>query len=945
MLSGSGAREWCVCVVGFAVAVSLAGCGGSLRGIGVSPAQGSTALRGSVHGGEQPVVGASIQLYAVGSSGDGSPATALLNQAVFSGGDGTFSITGDYTCPTPGPTMVYLLATGGNPGVGSGNASLSLMAALGSCNALTPSTFIAVNEVTTAGAVAALAPFMTSGVGLGSASTDAPALSAAFTLASQYVNTTTGTAPGLNVPAGATVPVAELNTLGNIIASCVNSTGGVAGDGSACGNLFALATPTGGVAPADTVMALLDLMENPSLNTSGLYGLAPSAAPFQPTLSSAPADFAVQLATGSTLSITPASLSFPGVTVGILGAPQQVLVTNTGQAAVSFSSSTLLGPNAGDFSVSNNCGSGSLAVGGSCAFVLGYQPAAAGTRNATLEIVSNGLTSTVPLAALATGASGASLPTPLADYKFLDGSGTNLTDSSGNGNNGTLMSGVNAPTWTTTGLNFSGLKLSYQGVSLPTALNTTRSFLFVTSSRILTTGAQSVAQYILLLTNSIGYTGLNIWDQGAEGADADLIASPYVTANSAGADAVPVTANGFHCKAVTLGTGGSDLDHIYIDGSEPSPYLEQKASAGIQTSGNFYIGSSGASLWTGGNAAGTFYRAQFYSNELSAGQVQSDCAAMVAEVAGRGVATGPVPQPVAGPALQAIGDSITSGQGVSTPYPGLLSLINQPAYTINNWGTPTITLLGMSASEPYRVGEQCRSTQGPVIATVMAGVNDDYYHDVAASTLLSYLSSEVATLKRGGCKVYVGTIPSTGGNTQNGQQTMDALKDAYDTLLVAQYKTTGADGIIDFAANPLLGADGAALNATYFQGDHTHPTQLGQQLLANAMSNSLNYYYGYTATNPHMLACSGSYTLASGDGVATVTPTSACALTLPDCTGPSGEQYVVNNPQSLYPVTLMGGANQPINGSASSITIPANGSVTLTDVPNAKTTSGCYWQM
>ncbi len=53
----------------------------------------------------------------------------------------------------------------------------------------------------------------------------------------------------------------------------------------------------------------------------------------------------------------------------------------------------------------------------------------------------------------------------------------------------------------------------------------------------------------------------------------------------------------------------------------------------------------------------------------------------------------------------------------------------------------------------------------------------------------------------------------------------------------------GADGVVDFAANPLVGADGANANTTYFNSDVTNPTAAGQLLLAAAASNALNYYF------------------------------------------------------------------------------------------------------
>src|SRR5258707_8469010 len=55
----------------------------------------------SVHGGQQPVSGGTLQLYAVGTTGDGSPATPLLTQAVTSAANGIFDITGLYTRPSP----------------------------------------------------------------------------------------------------------------------------------------------------------------------------------------------------------------------------------------------------------------------------------------------------------------------------------------------------------------------------------------------------------------------------------------------------------------------------------------------------------------------------------------------------------------------------------------------------------------------------------------------------------------------------------------------------------------------------------------------------------------------------------------------------------------------------------------------------------------------------
>ena len=213
---------------------------------------------------------------------------------------------------------------------------------------------------------------------------------------------------------------------------------------------------------------------------------------------------------------------------------------------------------------------------------------------------------------------------------------------------------------------------------------------------------------------------------------------------------------------------------------------------------------------------------------------------------------------------------------------------------------------------------------------------------------MGYLSySEVKTLKSAGCQVFVGTLISTGGNTNDGTQTLDAKKDAYDALILQQYKAIGADGVIDFAANPLLGADGANANTTYFQTDLTHPTQAGQAMMAAAMSNVLNYNFGYDEANPHTVT-SLPYSMTAGDGyVSTSGVTAAGTLTLPDCTGQSGAMYRINNSQSTYAVTVKAlNSAQLINGLAfaTAVTVPANGTLTLRDVPNPKTVSGCHWE-
>lgn len=370
----------------------LTGCGAlNLRNNGVAP---QAIHRGSVHGGQQPVSGATIQLYAVGTTGDGSAATPLLTPAATSDANGNFNITGTYTCPAPA-SLIYIVATGGNPGLSAGtnNAALSLIAALGPCNTLSSSTFIQINEVTTVGAVYPLAPFMTSSSAIGSSTLDAQSLTDAFTLASQLVNFSTGTSPGTFVPSGYAVPASEINTIANILSTCINSIGGVAGDGTSCGNLFSLTTPvtTPATTPAtDTIIALLHLANNPTLNTTALFNLAPPTSPFQPQLAQAPSNFSVALMPASgtpTFTISPASINFPATTIGFPSPWQSITLTNNSQSSVRISDNGVFGVNGFDFTLFyGDCGI--VAPAASCTLQADFTPTAAGSRSGLFSLTS-----------------------------------------------------------------------------------------------------------------------------------------------------------------------------------------------------------------------------------------------------------------------------------------------------------------------------------------------------------------------------------------------------------------------------------------------------------------------------------------------------------------------------------------------------------------------------
>ena len=255
-----------------------------------------TPISGKVHGGQQPVVGSTVQLWQVGTTGYGTGA-ATLGSSTTTLADGSFNITGAYNCASAangGNTLVYITATGGNPGLPGNvnNDALVLMTALGPCSSLTSSTFINIDEVTTVASTYALAQFMSPGGNIGSPSFSTQGIANAFATVTNLVNTSTGSALSLTPRGNGVVPQAEINSLANALAPCVNSNNS---SSAACQALFLVTPSSASVAPTNVLTAALNIANNPGQNVSGVFNQSTSNAPFQPTLSVAPNDWTMAL--------------------------------------------------------------------------------------------------------------------------------------------------------------------------------------------------------------------------------------------------------------------------------------------------------------------------------------------------------------------------------------------------------------------------------------------------------------------------------------------------------------------------------------------------------------------------------------------------------------------------------------------------------------------------
>ncbi|MGY6553159.1 MAG: choice-of-anchor D domain-containing protein [Wenzhouxiangella sp.] len=100
------------------------------------------------------------------------------------------------------------------------------------------------------------------------------------------------------------------------------------------------------------------------------------------------ASITIELLVAPELQITPGSVNFGQQAVGEASSARTVSLRNTGQASLNLTSISLSGAHEADFSLSDDCGS-SLAPDASCALEVVFTPGAVGTRNATVQIVSN----------------------------------------------------------------------------------------------------------------------------------------------------------------------------------------------------------------------------------------------------------------------------------------------------------------------------------------------------------------------------------------------------------------------------------------------------------------------------------------------------------------------------------------------------------------------------
>ena len=269
-------------------------------------------ITGLVHGGQQPITGATVQMWAAGTTTGYGAGAVAVGSAVTTDSNGNFDLNpgGGGSSACLNGQLNYITATGGSSQGAGGtvNSAAALMLALPAlCNkVITGGLSIVISEVTTVASVWALQQFISitpaNGPYAGSAvpwqigtdSGNVIGITNAFAQVSQLVNIATGQSANSTLTSTVTgnsfVPTLTFTTtivpdanriyiVADILAACINTANNSLGNNSlTCSFLFygVTANGGGGLSPTDTIQAAYDIATAPGgiteYNTTGYNG-------------------------------------------------------------------------------------------------------------------------------------------------------------------------------------------------------------------------------------------------------------------------------------------------------------------------------------------------------------------------------------------------------------------------------------------------------------------------------------------------------------------------------------------------------------------------------------------------------------------------------------------------------------------------------------------------
>jgi hypothetical protein len=445
----------------------------------------------------------------------------------------------------------------------------------------------------------------------------------------------------------------------------------------------------------------------------------------------------------------------------------------------------------------------------------------------------------------------------VAEYRMTEGSGTTLTDSSGNGNTATFGSGGNAPSWNASpqlGLSFAnGQYVDVPAAATPTSAVTAMVFFDAQPEANGTYGSpifnntSGTGSFGILLQNLAGGIAPTFWCNGGS------VIAP--TTNSG----VAITKNLPYAWA---GAGAMTIVNDTVNGEQlwwnNVPYVSAATACTSGVAGHLRIGgtSSGNGAPVDVYLTGKVYYVAIWNRVLSNAEVIQQWNYVQDYMRSRQVSvTYPVnTNPV--DVLVAEGDSITAGQG-ATPY--TTNIVLGGTINIFNAGFTGKYSQAGRVQWPYVDLPYISTKASRCVNVIWLGRNDIVAGgSLTAGTAWGDNVAMAQMARNAGCRSVAVSVLSSANAAG------DTAKNAFNLLARTNWSKS-FDGFADVAADVNIGADGTFSNATYFQGDLVHPTSQAQiNNVTPVIQRAVNRLFGNTS-----FSTATTYTTAAAAAVAT----------------------------------------------------------------------------
>gem|GEM_PF-4854644 len=538
---------------------------------------------------------------------------------------------------------------------------------------------------------------------------------------------------------------------------------------------------------------------------------------------------------------------------------------------------------------------------------------------------------------------------------------TSISDYSGNKNAALAPGGALNPTLTSQGLAFSLTQQQY--LVLPAAINGARVIqLWVDFSATNENLDGGSTIYSILLGNASKNSTLAIssaWQRPYNGNNYSKAGGISMIAGGLYTTQAADLFSGDHLITLYFGTDElSDPDHIYIDQQEVSAYAYKGASAGrVNGTNTIWIGSD-VNQCGGCNFRGFIRAAAIYTSitggsaEAMFAHLKQNYQAIRSQVQSTGVTFAPLTSTSTLSQITCVGDSITMQPGASTANSYCSSAVGGALLDDPTLSNPNNAALGgmqcaeILADRPVREEQYFAPKASQNLATLFCGTNEFNAGSpgIKAEQVWGSIKTWALQKRAIGWKIGVSTMIDRGntGNTAGYTgQSYQYWKGQLNALIRAnayQY----FDWLWDTAADPMLGADGAATNVINFP-DFTHPSTAAMARIGIYWANGINQFNGST-----LQACdakiiiSAAYSSVAADGCKQFdTMSTAIVDTLPSAVGFTNRVIHVCNVTkigtnvltlSAYPgqyisvpattaITVPGGKCQALQGS---LITPAN---------------------